>query len=173
MGTALLAEGRADEASDGFEQALTHRPDFPEAFNNLGNAWRELGDLAAAIAAYRNATALGLIKADASANWFIIARRRAMGRHEADQEKLVDMVRQGVRVPPYLPAFEACVASESTALRPAMDQADKATREAIFEYKPLVGESTHSSGLFVREISSKRDRAADGRIVRAPRSRSL
>ena len=45
LGTALLAEGRPDEARVAFEQALAHRPDFPEALYNLGNAWRELGNL--------------------------------------------------------------------------------------------------------------------------------
>ena len=102
MGTALLAEGRPDEARAAFEQALTHRPDFPEAFYNLGNAWRELGDLAEAIAAYRNALRLRPDYADAFSQ-LVYHRAQACDwdGYEADQEKLVDMVRRGVRVPPF------------------------------------------------------------------------
>jgi protein O-GlcNAc transferase len=102
MGTALLAEGRADEAQAAFEQALAHRPDFPEAVYNLGNARRELGDLAGAIAAYRNALQLRPDYADAFSQ---LAHHRALAcewsDYEADQARLVEMVRRGDRVPPF------------------------------------------------------------------------
>jgi predicted O-linked N-acetylglucosamine transferase (SPINDLY family) len=102
MGTALLAEGRAEEARAAFEQALARRPDFPDAFYNLGNAWRELGHLAEAITAYRNALRLRPDYAEAfSQLTYHRAQACEWGDYETDQEELVAMVRQGVRIPPF------------------------------------------------------------------------
>jgi protein O-GlcNAc transferase len=102
LGTALLAEGYSDQALAAFEQALTHKPNFPEAFYNLGNAWRELGDLTAAITAYRNALRLRPDYADAfSQLMYHRAQACDWDSYETDQKKLVDLVRQGVRIPPF------------------------------------------------------------------------
>ncbi len=102
LGTALLAEGAFEEARQAFERALTLRPDFPEAFCNLGNAWRELGNLPEAIAAYRNALRLRPDFADAFSQLaYHRAQACAWDDHHADQEKLLDMVRRGIRVPPF------------------------------------------------------------------------
>jgi protein O-GlcNAc transferase len=102
LGAALLAQGYFDEALAAFEQALTYKSDFPEAFYNLGNAWRELGDLTKAIAAYRNALRLRPDYADAfSQLMYHRAQACEWGNYETDQEKLVDMVRSGARVPPF------------------------------------------------------------------------
>ncbi|MHB8270064.1 tetratricopeptide repeat protein [Bradyrhizobium sp.] len=102
LGTALLAQGYVGEARAAFEQALTHKPDFPEAFYNLGNAWRELGDLAQAITAYQNALRLRPDYADAfSQLMYHRAQACDWDGYETDQEELVELVRQGVRVPPF------------------------------------------------------------------------
>ena len=102
MGTALLAQGRALEARAAFEQALAQRPEFPEAFCNLGNAWRELGDLRQAIAAYANALRLRPDYADAfSQLTYHRAQACAWDDYKADQQRLIDLVRRGVRVPPF------------------------------------------------------------------------
>jgi protein O-GlcNAc transferase len=102
MGTALLAEGRPDEARTAFEQALANRPDFPEAFYNLGNARRELGDLSGAIAAYQHALQLRPDYADAFSQ---LVHHRALACAwddvEANQTRLIEMVRRGARVPPF------------------------------------------------------------------------
>jgi predicted O-linked N-acetylglucosamine transferase (SPINDLY family) len=102
LGTALLAEGRAEEARAAFEQALVRKPDFPEAACNLGNARRELGDLAGAIAAYRNALRL---RPDYSDAFSQLVHHRALACEwsdcDADQARLLEMVRRGVRVPPF------------------------------------------------------------------------
>ena len=114
MGTALLAQGYADQALTVFEQALTHRADFPEAFYNLGNAWRELGNLTEAIAAYRNALRLRPDYADAFSQLvYHRARTCAWDDREADQARLIDMARAGIRVPPfYLLATTSASASD-------------------------------------------------------------
>jgi protein O-GlcNAc transferase len=102
LGTAWLAEGFSDKAHDAFERALTHKPDFPEASYNLGNASRELGDLTGAIAAYRDALRLRPDYADAfSQLTYHRAQACDWDGYDADQEKLLGMVRRGVRVPPF------------------------------------------------------------------------
>jgi predicted O-linked N-acetylglucosamine transferase (SPINDLY family) len=102
LGTALLAEGRPDEAQTAFERALTHKSDFPEAFYNLGNAWRARGDLKEAIAAYRKALRLRPDYADAfSQLMYHRAQACEWDNFEAGQENLIDMVRYGIRVPPF------------------------------------------------------------------------
>jgi protein O-GlcNAc transferase len=102
LGTALLAEGYFDEASAAFEQALTQKADFPEAFYNLGNAWRELGRLREATAAYRNALRLRPDYADAfSQLMYHRAQACEWDNYETEQNKLIQLVRQGVRVPPF------------------------------------------------------------------------
>ena len=102
LATALLVEGRAEEARAALGRALALRPDFPEAFYNLGNACRELGDLSGAISAYRNALQL---RPDYSDAFSQLGHHRAQACEwsdfEADQAKLVEMVRQGIRVPPF------------------------------------------------------------------------
>jgi predicted O-linked N-acetylglucosamine transferase (SPINDLY family) len=102
LGTALLAEGYVGEARAAFERALAHKPDLPEALYNLGNAWREHGDLTEAITAYRNALLLRPDYADAFSQ-LMYHRTQACdwGNYETDQKELVDMVRRGVRVPPF------------------------------------------------------------------------
>jgi protein O-GlcNAc transferase len=140
LGTALLAAERPDDARAAFEQALARRSDFPEAFYNLGNAWRELGDLAQAITAYRNALRLRPDYADAFSQ---LTYHRAQAcdweDYEADQEKFVNMARNGTRVPPfYLLSTPASPSDQLICaqqwIRPIMPP-----RQAVFDHKPSVG----------------------------------
>jgi protein O-GlcNAc transferase len=116
LGTALLAQGQPEQARVAFEQALTHRPDFPEAFYNLGNAWRELGDLAQAIEAYQNALRLRPDDADAFSQ---LADHRAhvcdWHNYQADQQKLLGQVHDGLRVPPFYLLSTSASASDQLA----------------------------------------------------------
>ncbi|WP_291686561.1 tetratricopeptide repeat protein, partial [Bradyrhizobium sp.] len=140
MGTSLLAEGRADEARVAFEQALTHKPDFPEAFYNLGNALRERSDLSGAIAAYRNALRLRPDYADAFSQ-FVYHRALACDwdHYEADQKKLVDMVRRGDRVPPFY--LLSTPASASDQLRCARQWIGpiRPPPKNVFDHQPIAG----------------------------------
>jgi protein O-GlcNAc transferase len=139
MGAALLAEGRADEARAAFEQALTHKPDFPEAFYNLGNAWRELGNLVEAIAAYRNALRL---RPDYTEAFSQLMYHRAQAcewdNFQADQEKLLDMARQGVRVPPFYLLSTPASASDQLACAQHWIKPITPPREEVFEHNPIV-----------------------------------
>jgi protein O-GlcNAc transferase len=137
MGTALLAEGRPGEARAAFEQALIYRPDFAEAFYNLGNAWRELGNLAEAIAAYQNALRLRPDYADAFSQ-LVYHRAQACDwdSYKSDQEKLVDMVRRGVRVPPFY--LLSTPASASDQLLCARHWIRPIQPSPLFDHKPVV-----------------------------------
>lgn len=140
MGTALLAEGRADEARMAFEQALTHKPDFPEAFYNLGNACRERGDLKGAIAAYRNALRLRPDYADAFSQ-LVYHRAQACDwdNSEAEQEALVEMVRRGVRVPPFSLLSTPASASDQRLCAQQWIRPVRPPPNDVFDHQPVAG----------------------------------
>jgi len=54
----LFASGRLAEAATSFQEALRLRPDFSEAYNNLGNVLSALGRFIEAVASYREALRL-------------------------------------------------------------------------------------------------------------------
>jgi protein O-GlcNAc transferase len=140
LGTALLAEGRADEARAAFEQALAHQPDFPEAFCNLGNARRELGDLTGAIAAYRDALRL---RPDDSGAFSQLTYHRAQAcawdGYQADQEKLVDMARRGIRVPPFYLLATPASASDQLSCARHWAASISPPRKTLFHHQPRAG----------------------------------
>ncbi len=140
IGTALLAVGRADEARMAFEQALTHKPDFPEAFYNLGNAWRERGDLSGAIAAYRNALRLRPDYADAFSQ-LVYHRAQACDwdNSEAEQEALVEMVRRGVRVPPFSLLSTPASASDQLLCARQWIRPVRPPPNYVFDHQPVAG----------------------------------
>jgi predicted O-linked N-acetylglucosamine transferase (SPINDLY family) len=171
IGTALLTEGRAEEARAAFEQALLHRPDFPEAFYNLGNASRELGHLAEAIAAYRNALRLRPGYADAFTQ---LAYHRAQAcewdDYEADQQKLVAMVREGVRVPPFYLLSTPASASDQLVCARQWTKPIRPPAEAVFEHRPATGRARirlgylsgdlhqHATARLMAELFERHDR---------------
>jgi protein O-GlcNAc transferase len=139
LGTALLADGRPDEARAAFVQALALRPDFPEAVYNLGNAWRELGNLDEAIAAYRNAVRL---RPDDTEAFSQLVYHRAQAcewsDYEADQKKLIEIVRAGGRVPPFYLLATAATASDQLICAQRWIAPIRPSRNFVFEHKPRV-----------------------------------
>ena len=77
------------------------RPDFPEAYNNLGSAQREKGQLDEAVAAYRNAVRLKPDYAEAYRNLGNLLRE--MGKLEGETDGAIAALRQAVRLKPELP----------------------------------------------------------------------
>ena len=140
MGAAYLAQERPEQARAAFEQALIHMPDFPEAFYNLGNARRELGHLSEAITAYRNALRL---RPDYTEAFSQLVYHRAQactwdGR-QADQEKLLDMVRAGVRVPPFYLLSTPASASDQLICARHWIGPIRPPPETVFEHQVSVG----------------------------------
>ena len=172
IGTALLAEGRADEARVAFERALTHRPDFPEAFYNLGNVCRERGDLTGAIAAYRNALRLRPEYADAFSQ-LVYHRAQACDwdNHEADQQALVEMVRRGVRVPPFYLLSTPASASDQLLCARQWIRPVRPPPKDVFDHRPVAGRQRirlgylsgdfhqHATAQLMAELFEQHDRA--------------
>ena len=50
--------GKLDEAIDAYNKALSIKPDYAEAHNNMGNVLRDLGKLNEAIDAYNRALSI-------------------------------------------------------------------------------------------------------------------
>ena len=139
MGTAYLAEERPGEARAAFAQALTHKPDFAEASYNLGNAWRELGHLSEAIAGYGNALRLRPDYADAFSQ-LVYHRAQACewDNYQADQDKLLDMVRAGVRVPPFYLLSTPASASDQLICAQHWIRPLRPPPQAVFEHNARV-----------------------------------
>jgi protein O-GlcNAc transferase len=171
LGTALLAQGRPAEAQAAFERALARRSDFPEAFYNLGNAWRELGDLTQAIAAYRNALRLRPDDADAFSQ-LVYHRAQACDweNYQADQEKLVDMARQGIRVPPFYLFATPASASDQLICAQRWIAPIRPPAETVFEHHPSAGKARirlgylsgdfhqHATAQLIAELFESHDR---------------
>ena len=58
MGVALKEQGKLEEAIEAYNKALAIKPDYAEAYNNMGNALKEQGKLEEAIEAYNKALAI-------------------------------------------------------------------------------------------------------------------
>ena len=65
LGSALLRQGKPEEAAASFRRAMELVPAFAPAHGGLGDAWHAQGKLAEAVAAYRQAVALdaGMVEA--------------------------------------------------------------------------------------------------------------
>ncbi|MBF0368919.1 MAG: tetratricopeptide repeat protein [Magnetococcales bacterium] len=53
LGCALQDQGKLDQAMASLQTALSLKPHYPEALNNLGNAFLDQGDLQAATASFK------------------------------------------------------------------------------------------------------------------------
>ncbi|MCZ0902554.1 tetratricopeptide repeat protein, partial [Microcoleus sp. HI-ES] len=58
LGIVLHKQGKIEDAIACYHQALSLKPDFPEALNNLGKAFEEAGKMAEAIDCYHRAIEL-------------------------------------------------------------------------------------------------------------------
>ena len=74
MGNALKDLGNLNEAIDAYSKAISIKPDFVDAYNNLGLSFQNLGKLKDAITAYSRAISLRPAHADAWNNVFFSLR---------------------------------------------------------------------------------------------------
>ena len=58
MGIALQEQNKLEEAIEAYKKALAIKPDYAEAYYNMGNALKEQGKLEEAIEAYNKALAI-------------------------------------------------------------------------------------------------------------------
>jgi protein O-GlcNAc transferase len=71
-----------------YQKALALEPNFPEAYNNLGNALREAGRSEEAIACYTACIQLQYTRAGASGGMPVVAHGRATGIAPAAAQRL-------------------------------------------------------------------------------------
>lgn len=76
MGIALKEQGKLEEAIESFNRALGIKPDYAEAYNNIGNALTELEKSEEAIEAYKKAINIKADYADAYNNMGFILNQQ-------------------------------------------------------------------------------------------------
>jgi protein O-GlcNAc transferase len=96
LGVALRRQGRQEEAITAYQRSIKLKPDYADAWGNLGNVLQDQGRLGDAIAAYQSAIELSPDYPDVFSQ-LVHQRQHACDwtSFEADQERLLQIVRQG------------------------------------------------------------------------------
>lgn len=81
-------QGKLDHAIASYQKALQLEPNFPEAYNNLGNALREAGRPEEAIACYTACIQLQYSRAGVAGGMPVVANGRATGISPAAAQRL-------------------------------------------------------------------------------------
>ncbi|UCG61491.1 MAG: fused MFS/spermidine synthase [Candidatus Zixiibacteriota bacterium] len=142
LGVALMRQGRATEAVERFERALSINPNLSEAYSNLGHARSVLGDAEAAADNYRKA-----IEID-PANLMALNNLGLALMQSSDMDGAIELFRKVIRVNPYSPEahchlgaaltqtgqYEEAIKhfNEALRLRPDMQQAKEGLERAEF-----------------------------------------
>ena len=74
MGNALKYQGKLEEAIEAYNKALAIKPDYAEAYSNMGVALKDQGKLEEAIEAYNKALAIKPDYAGAHRNLSIVTK---------------------------------------------------------------------------------------------------
>jgi len=124
---------------------LALKPNYPEAFYNMGNAWRELGKLEGAVAAYQKALQLRPDYAEAFSQLAYHRWRTCdWTDYEASQNRLLDLVRSGAaRVPPFYLLSTAATPADQLAcarqwLAPLLPTAGEVFRHTPPKMRPRI-----------------------------------
>ena len=88
MGVTIKELGRLDEALASYRQAIALKPDYAEAYNNLGIMLQELGRLDEALASYRQAIALKPDYAEAHRHFTLIKKYDGKDEHYSKMQEL-------------------------------------------------------------------------------------
>ena len=150
LGVVKLQEGDAGAAVELSGKAIANKPDFAEAHNNLGNAYKDRGRLDEAVAAFRKAVELKPDFAEAHNNLGIALK---------DRGKLDDVVAAFRKAVELKPDFAEAHNNLGNALKDQgkADDAEAAYRKAL-ELKPDYAMAHNNLGN-VLEIQGKGDDA--------------
>ena len=89
MGIALKDQGKLEEAIEAYNKALAIKPDYAEAYNNMGDALKEQGKLEEAIEAYNKALAIKPDYAEAHRHLSILTKYTADTAQISEVEALL------------------------------------------------------------------------------------
>ncbi|NNK77441.1 MAG: tetratricopeptide repeat protein, partial [Litoreibacter sp.] len=87
IGVASAQLGKLDRAIEGFHRASDLNPEFPDAYSNLGNAYKAQGKLSAAVASFARALALKPDFAEARNNLGIVLQDQGKLAEAAESYK--------------------------------------------------------------------------------------
>jgi len=114
MGVTLQEQGKLDEALEAYKKAVSFKPDYAEAYYNMGNALQDQGKLDEAIEAYNKALAIKPGNAEAYNN---------MGKALQELGKLED-------------AIEAY--NKSLAIKPDYAEAVENSQSLVVQLSPII-----------------------------------
>ena len=77
MGNALKAQSKPDEAIAAYNKALSIKPDYAEAYYNIGVTLKEQGKLDEAIAVYNKALSISLVMLMRITTWALLSKSKA------------------------------------------------------------------------------------------------
>jgi Flp pilus assembly protein TadD len=132
-----------DAAINSYKKALKIKPDFADAYNNMGNALNEKGDLEAAIDSYKQALKIKPDYADAYYNMGIALKDKG------DLEAAIDNYKQALKIKPdYAEAYNNMGTSlnEKGDLEAAIDNYKQALK-----IKPDYAEAYNNMGTSLNE----------------------
>jgi len=92
QGLKLLAAGKFKEAAAAFEQAIKYRPEYPEAYDHLGDAYLELGEVKKSVEAFKR-----VIK-HKPASALAYNKLGVAYREQRDYNKAVDAFKESIRL---------------------------------------------------------------------------
>ena len=142
MGVALQDKGDLDAAIDSYKQAIKVKPDYAEAYSNMGNSQTDKGDLDAAIDSYKQAIKVKPDYAEAYIN---------MGNALSEKGELdaaIDSYKQAIKVrPDYADAYS----NMGNALQDKgdLDSAIDSYKQAL-KIKPDYAEAYYNMGIILK-----------------------
>ena len=143
MGVTLQEQGKLEEAIEAYNKALAIKPDYADAYNNIGIALNEQGKLEEAIEAYKKALAIKPDYADAYNNMGIVLK---------DQGKLEEAIEAYNKVLVIKPDYAEGYTNMGNALEQQgkLEEAIEASKKAL-AIKPDSAEAYSNMGNALQE----------------------
>ncbi len=143
QGASNAALNRYDAEIDSYKQAIKIRPDYAEAYYNIGNALKKKGDLSAAMDSYRQALKIKPDYAEAYYNMGNALKKKG------DLSAAIDSYRQALKIKPDYAPIHYNIAN-SLKEKGDLDAAIDAYRQAL-KIKPDYAEAYNNMGVALKD----------------------